>query len=152
MTRMSAMCNELSAYYLRKQIFLKRQIQLKRPWRRSTPLWHSIYVFRLQWWEAQRSWPNLSHQWPAPGPDGDPPAGYRHSAVRFREGDAHGGKGADTSAGQSSRVPHTLCCQYAVSQLQRGMNDSSKVPTKSQMKTFASTPTCFFSITTYPYT
>lgn len=103
-----------------EDIYLKRQIQLKRPWCHLTPLWQSMLL--LQWWEAQRSWPNLSHQWPAPGPDSDPPAGYRHPAECFREGAAHGGKRTNTSAGQSSGVPHTVWCQYTVSQLQRGID------------------------------
>lgn len=95
--------------------------------------------FPPQWREAQRSWPDLSHQWPAPGPDSHPPAGHRHPAERFREGAAHGGKRTDTSAGQSCGVPHAFCCQYTVSQLQRGTN--TFLTLMSWMKTCTCTPT-----------
>lgn len=86
----------------------------------SPSLYDNPYYFPLQWWEAQRSGPDLGHQRPAPGPDSDPPAGYRHPAKCFGEGAAHSGKRTNTSAGQSCGIPHALCCKYTVSQLQRG--------------------------------
>lgn len=94
----------------------------------SEAIWQhndSPCFFLRQWREAQRSWSDLSHQWPAPGPDGDPPAGDRHPAECLREGAAHGGKRTNPSPAQSCRVPHTLRCKYTVSQLQRGIETFS---------------------------